>query len=261
MKKKLLGVVALMLWIASVFGQDMQDVIYLKNGLVVKGQIVEQILGQYVSLRSSSGNVILYKIDEIEKFEKEANVSVGSGVFKPKVAQGDKKFETSVDMEYLNVDNGFGVAYSLIINRLLITGAASFGDGANNIRNVNSWYLGLGYNYRTYLNPILYVDLQAAAVYSGGSYEYVSGTETQTHTMISGTTWTTEKNIWSKESNSYINCLIHPRIGLKLFSFKLYGDKTDFNLTAGYQWDFREFKFDKSHKQDYFTIGISLSSK
>lgn len=56
----------------SAFAQTTQDIIFLKNGTVVKGSIIEQILGQSVKLKTASGDIISYKMDDVERFEKDA---------------------------------------------------------------------------------------------------------------------------------------------------------------------------------------------
>jgi len=48
-----------------------EDVVYLKNGSIIHGIIIEQIPNKSIKLQTRDGNVFVYKIDEIEKMTKE----------------------------------------------------------------------------------------------------------------------------------------------------------------------------------------------
>lgn len=50
--------------------QDYQDVVYLKNGSIIRGIITEQIPNESIKIESQ-GNVFIFKLDEIEKITKE----------------------------------------------------------------------------------------------------------------------------------------------------------------------------------------------
>ena len=56
------------------FSQEkMQDVIYLKNGNVLRGIIIEQVPSEYVKLKTGDGSEFIFQVGEIEKITKEAN--------------------------------------------------------------------------------------------------------------------------------------------------------------------------------------------
>ena len=48
-----------------------EDVVYLKNGSIIHGIIIEQIPNQSIKIQTRDGNVFVYKIDEVEKMTKE----------------------------------------------------------------------------------------------------------------------------------------------------------------------------------------------
>lgn len=48
-----------------------EDVIYLKNGSIIRGIIIEQIPNQSLKIKTNDRNVFVFKFDEIEKFTKE----------------------------------------------------------------------------------------------------------------------------------------------------------------------------------------------
>ena len=66
-------VLVIILSVSNAFAQDgnSQDVIYLKNGRVVKGTIVEKSPGGKLTIRTWSGYKFTYKKSEISKIEKE----------------------------------------------------------------------------------------------------------------------------------------------------------------------------------------------
>lgn len=47
------------------------DVVYLKNGSVIKGTIIEQIPNVSIKIKTKDGNVFVYKMEEIEKTTRE----------------------------------------------------------------------------------------------------------------------------------------------------------------------------------------------
>lgn len=48
------------------------DVVYLKNGSIIKGEIIEQIPNVSLKLRTADGNVFVYQMDEVEKLTRES---------------------------------------------------------------------------------------------------------------------------------------------------------------------------------------------
>ena len=53
------------------FAQQMEDVIHLKNGGLIRGTIIEQIPGESLKIKTRDGNVFVYTMDEIAKMSKE----------------------------------------------------------------------------------------------------------------------------------------------------------------------------------------------
>ncbi|MEI6434822.1 MAG: porin family protein [Bacteroidota bacterium] len=53
------------------------DVVYLKNGSIIRGMIIEQVPNQSIKIQTQDNNVFVYKIEEVEKITKEqASVSI-----------------------------------------------------------------------------------------------------------------------------------------------------------------------------------------
>ncbi|MCX6278364.1 MAG: hypothetical protein NT004_09730 [Bacteroidetes bacterium] len=53
--------------------QNYQDVVYLKNGSIIRGIIIEQIPNKSIKLETAGKSVFVYQIDEIEKMTKEVS--------------------------------------------------------------------------------------------------------------------------------------------------------------------------------------------
>ncbi len=57
--------------IATTTGGDLQEVMYLKNGSIVRGTIVEQISNQSLKIQTNDGSVFVYEMAEVVKIAKE----------------------------------------------------------------------------------------------------------------------------------------------------------------------------------------------
>ncbi len=70
---KKIVVLILFAFIASVsFAQNnFQEVVYLKNGSIIRGVIVEQVPNKTITISTADGNLFVFRIDEIEKITKE----------------------------------------------------------------------------------------------------------------------------------------------------------------------------------------------
>jgi len=71
----------LLLMIAFAFSATAQsignyiDVVYLKNGSMIKGVIVEQVPGKTIKIKTADGSEFVYPIDDVEKFTREEVVT------------------------------------------------------------------------------------------------------------------------------------------------------------------------------------------
>lgn len=50
---------------------EWQDVVYLKNGSVIRGMVVEQVPNVSLKIRTADGSVFVYAMDQVEKITKE----------------------------------------------------------------------------------------------------------------------------------------------------------------------------------------------
>ena len=56
---------------SQAFAQQMEDVVHLKNGGLIRGTIIEQVPGESLKIKTRDGNVFVYTMDEIAKMSKE----------------------------------------------------------------------------------------------------------------------------------------------------------------------------------------------
>ena len=64
---------------SQVFAQQpMEDVVHLKNGGIVRGIIIEQILGESLKIQTRDGNVFVFAMDEITRLSKDFAVDTSS---------------------------------------------------------------------------------------------------------------------------------------------------------------------------------------
>src|SRR3954452_12312362 len=52
--------------------QNLQEVVYLKNGSIIRGAIIEQVPNKSIKIQTGDGSVFVYQMDEVEKITKEA---------------------------------------------------------------------------------------------------------------------------------------------------------------------------------------------
>ena len=86
MKKITLLIGAIFLFTLA-FSQESIDVVYLKNGSIIKGEITEMIPNDHIKIKTEGGNIFVYTFDEIEKMEKET--SKGSSPFRNVTNEND----------------------------------------------------------------------------------------------------------------------------------------------------------------------------
>jgi len=71
MKKYLVLVLFALIASAAVAQSKNQDVVYLKNGSIVRGVIIEQVPNQSIKIETADKNVFVYQMAEVEKIVKE----------------------------------------------------------------------------------------------------------------------------------------------------------------------------------------------
>lgn len=92
MKKLILLFVLLLGSTMSIFAQNYKEVVYLKNGSIIKGIIVEQVPNISLKIQTADGSLFVYKMSEVEKVTKEVVEARRLNQFNKKSAKGYKGF-------------------------------------------------------------------------------------------------------------------------------------------------------------------------
>jgi hypothetical protein len=70
--KLLIKVLVLLFITISCYAQDSyQDVVYLKNGSIIRGTIVEQVSDKMIKIQIADESILVYKIDEVDRIARE----------------------------------------------------------------------------------------------------------------------------------------------------------------------------------------------
>lgn len=134
----------------SLFGQsNYEDVVYLKNGSVIHGMIIEQVPSVSLKIKTHDGNIFVYKIDEIEKITKEEPIITTN----PVSHTTEKERQVHKDSFDYNKVSKNGFCYATDMGGL-------FGVGYTNMSYFSWQQLFAGrINNRTYLGAGLNVEV------------------------------------------------------------------------------------------------------
>lgn len=79
-KMIILFVITLIAAINPLSAQELEEVVYLKNGSIVRGLIIETIPNESIKIRLAGGSEMIFKMDEIIKITKEPTLSDGNKI-------------------------------------------------------------------------------------------------------------------------------------------------------------------------------------
>ena len=130
--KKILILMAFIVSYTISSGQtNYEDVIFLKNGGIMRGMIIENIPNVSVKLQTNDRNVFVYNYDEIIKFTREPSKKINKttksyyGIFESGFAFGIKNqsMYKSLNFDLINgikidscFDIGLNIGYSFLVN-------------------------------------------------------------------------------------------------------------------------------------------------
>ena len=108
--RRVLPFLALLLICATSLGaQEMEDVVYLKDGTVVRGVIIETVPNQSIRIRTSDGSVYVYTFNLIDRMTKEP-VQAAQAAAQP-AAAGPPQEETQLKHARKGFWIGLGLGY------------------------------------------------------------------------------------------------------------------------------------------------------
>lgn len=108
MKKLFLFLVAFVLMGQFAYSQKQQEIVYLKNGSVIRGTVIEQVPNKSIKVQTADGSIFVYQMNEVEKMTKETskNTSGTISVFQDSNITGYRGF---VDFGYTVGLGDYGV--------------------------------------------------------------------------------------------------------------------------------------------------------
>ena len=75
MKRIVLSLLLAFGGIVFCMAQEMQEVVYLKNGSIIRGTVIEQVPGKSLKIQTNDGSIFAYEMSEVEKITKEQGTS------------------------------------------------------------------------------------------------------------------------------------------------------------------------------------------
>lgn len=205
--------------------QQMQDVVYLKNGSVIRGFISEFIPDSSVTIKTEGQSVFVFEMSEVEKITREEQPVIKKERV-PYIKEKGYFNETEFCVLLGDGASGFTTGESLLtvngyqVNRFFRVGA---GVGVARYNNYDNTFIPLfarvsGDMVKFRVTPIYFVD---------AGYGFLVGREE------------TDSNI--EELGSQGGLLIHAGAGLKFYT----ATKASFTLAVGYnlQKSSREYQY------------------
>jgi hypothetical protein len=103
-----------LLWASLSFAQSFNtDVVYLKNGSIIRGVIIEQVPNQSLKIQTQDKSVFVYRYEEIEKIIKElpqADQAAPKRIRKPKYKADSSASNTQQGKIFFNINVGYGLS-------------------------------------------------------------------------------------------------------------------------------------------------------
>ncbi|MBR1462225.1 MAG: hypothetical protein IJ604_02435 [Prevotella sp.] len=112
MKRIVLIIAAMMMLTVNMMAQNFQEVVYLKNGSIIKGTVIEQVPGKNIRIQTSDGSIFAYSMDDVERIVKEPvsgrQVSRGGYTYNQNSRTGDGGLQTGY-RGFFDMGYNFGV--------------------------------------------------------------------------------------------------------------------------------------------------------
>lgn len=206
--------------ILSVLAQSQtiyEDVVYLKNGSIIHGMIIEQVPNQSIKIQTKDGNVFFCKIEEVQKMTKE-------------LVENSKNFR--LDLNKNTKKHGF----TNITELSLALGIADSKEGVSfGIQTINGYQFnpnlnagfGIGIDrYETYTTFPMFIDFRI---------NFLSSSVSPFFEAAGGYSFFAPDGPYNFRGG----LLLNPSIGVKLFV----SSKTALNFSIGYKRQENTYRF------------------
>lgn len=112
MKKSIMLVLAVVCFSGVLMAQD---IVYLKNGSIIHGSIIEAIPDASIKIQTTDGNVFVYKMNEVSKIVKESSTVQDSTYKKTEEKKKESRPFWTVGNVARGVILGCGISYLLFM--------------------------------------------------------------------------------------------------------------------------------------------------
>lgn len=148
MRRKVLFIIVIMFSIffsQKIMAQSgILDVVYLKNGSIVKGIIIENTPNANIKLKTSDGSLFVYNYDEIEKFAKEEVVNRRNNYYSLSVNEKNPGLALLFSLlipgggQYYNGETSKGVTMTGIGLGAIVLTTVAANEGASELSAIGS---------------------------------------------------------------------------------------------------------------------------
>lgn len=174
--QKLLSTLIFFSIAAFTFSQNYQrDVVYLKNGSIIKGNIIEQIPDKQVKVETAGGSIFVYEMEEVEKIKKEEVSELNNKIPKTQdylspVKQGKIVISGASELSFVSQSRE---------QKFTINGYYNDEENITSETDINE------FNFNTSIGYFIYdgLALGASLSYESTVYEYENSTEKETTIM------------------------------------------------------------------------------
>ena len=190
-----------------------QDVVYLKNGSIIRGIIIEQIPNRSIKIQTADGNIFVYQMSEIEKLAIEQR-------------QGSRSNSTS-NSPFHNTGTGLQSGYKGIVELGYQIGTGDYGMDRLKLDVINGYQinpyfsLGLGVGLRYYFDA----DDAVIPIFADFRANFIDNPISPYLSLGIGYSFDATNNF------DGLGFLLSPTIGV---SFKI-SDKSALNVGIGYE--------------------------
>lgn len=216
------------------FGQsNYQDVVYLKNGSIIRGIIIEQVPNKSIKIETADKSVFVFQMDEIEKLTKEQIQGKRSGSLNNSGLQSGYKGIVELGYQIGTGDYGMDRLKLNIINGCQINPYFSLGVGT-----------GLRY----------YFDADAAVipVFADFRANFIDNKISPYLSLGVGYSFDATNDF------EPVGFLLNPTVGI---SFKV-SDKSAMNVGLGYEMqkmDFYYYHYSSSENSGAISVNVGIS--
>lgn len=152
MRRKVFLFFALCLAVVCTKAQNMQDVVYLKNGSIIRGIIIEQVPNVSLKIRTGDGSIFAYNVDEVEKITKEQAQGTGGW------SGGGWQDGNELKFGYRKDGNGLKAGYRGFVDFGGTIGTGTYGVSRVEVSNSHGYqfnpyiFFGVGFGYGYYVD-------------------------------------------------------------------------------------------------------------